>query len=183
MYRNPFPGHEPVATIGGFYRRTIFAPGAATGLDVAIGVRAYVPALPCPAMTVVESTQGMPGVIRLADAPLTGTDGGVIVLQANQPQILSWALAVDGRVDLTTVNIFEVTEEAGKTVLVPLRTFHTVDRSIELGAGVLQPARRYIVRLDSNIGHVNARTGDLRTVAYPYGNATQWSRVFGVDLQ
>jgi hypothetical protein len=48
---------------------------------------------------------------------------------------------------------------------------------------VLQPGVRHIVRLDSNIGHVDARTGDLRTVAYPYGNATQWSRVFGVNPQ
>ena len=183
MYRNPFPGHEPVATMGGFYRRNILAPGASTPLELITGVRVYVPAQPCPTMTVLDSTQGMPGVITLAGSPLTGTDGGVIALPANQPPVLSWTLAVDGRVDLTSVSIFEVAADGSRTTLVPLRAYHTVEQSLVIDPALLQPARRYIVRLDSNIGHVNARTGDLRTVAYPYGNATQWSRVFGVDLQ
>ena len=183
MYRNPFPGHEPVASMGGFHKRTILAPGAATGLDLLIGVRIYAPVTPCPAMTVLDSTQGIPGVITLADSALTGNDGAVVVLPANQPATLSWRLAVDGRVDLTSVKIFEVTADAGKTVLVPLRTYFTVGTSIVIDPALLQPRGRYIVRIDSNIGHVNARTGDLRTVAYPYGNATQWSRVFGVDFQ
>lgn len=179
-YRNPFPGHSSIASMGAFYGRTIAAPGA-SGLVLTTGARVYTPVLPCPALTALELTQGIPGALSLAGVQLTGPDGTVVPVDANAPLSLSWSLAASGPVDVSSATIYEVVAQNGKTSLVPVRQFKTLGQSVTIAANVLQPQTSYVARVDAAIGYPDAATGDLRTVQYPYGNVTQWSRVFQIS--
>lgn len=179
-YRNLFAGHAAIATMGAFFSRTITAPAAA-GLVVSTGVRVYTPVAPCPALTALDATQGIPGAISLAGVQLTGPDGTQVPIDPNAPLTLSWSLAVPGPVDVSGVTIYEVTAQDGKTVLVPILRYRTLEQMVRIAPNMLQPGARYIARVDAAIGYPNTATGDLRTVQYPYGNATQWSRVFEIS--
>lgn len=58
------------------------------------------------------------------------------------------------------------------------RVFTVTEPKVQLDSALFAPGATYVFQIRSFSGHPNARQGDFRPVAYPYGSAILYTRTF-----
>lgn len=86
------------------------------------------------------------------------------------------------RADDFVITLYEIQDpDTQFAKLHTVRVYHVTDYTPGVPIdGALLPAGTYVFAVTSRIGYVNAGTGDFRTVSYPLGESTAFSRQFVV---
>ena len=178
-YRNPFAGTAAIASIGAAASRSLAYPGLPP-ISLFIGDRTFrlAPA-GCSTPLVIDPAEGLPGTLTLDGVELS-SDMKIVAVPATGRVEIAWNLSGAGPDDATYLHVYEVTSEGNTTTLGPPQAYETTRRSISIPAMQFVAGHYYVIRLDALLGVPNAAAGDLRTIAYPFSVATQFSRRFQI---
>jgi hypothetical protein len=151
------------SVINGF---TIWAPFASTGA--------------CATDTAtLAPTIGLPGPLSVGGTQITSHEQHVTA-DLTQRVMLSWGYVVPGPVDLTEVQLVELSND-GTSLAVDLRfDEYTATASLSIDPTLLVKGHTYIVHLVSHASAANAAAGDFVTPAVPIETSSAWSESFTV---
>jgi hypothetical protein len=122
-----------------------------------------------------------------ATAPPVTPD--VVVTATSGPRLLTFhpRLGADNapltRADDFVITLYKIQDPDTSTAkLHTVRVYHVIDHSAGVAIdGALLPPGLYVFAITSRIGYQNAANGDFRTVHYPLGESTAFSRQFVVQ--
>jgi hypothetical protein len=182
----PYPGGNLIAFDGAFAIFNVVAPGATNALQLYNGGRRYQKATPGAGGTCAGSTvSDLTGTVGIADTPLlNGTRldalNQLIPIDHAHPATVTWSIAGQGPVDMTSVVLFELVAINGDSVMVNLQSVQVVDQVAQLDSSLLVPGHMYVVSVTTSLGRPDAASGDFTHIAYPLANLAVWSQPFVV---
>lgn len=106
---------------------------------------------------------------------LDGADEGVDVGPAGSPLTLSFVPDItDASADYYDVTLYQLDSGA----LVARRIYTVTTSQVAIDGAVLARGATYVFAIRSFKGHPDARSGDFRSISFPYGSALIYTRTF-----